>query len=78
MGPDEAEHERGQLLLMAGVAVVGLRHDAQLVVGDVRHCRASSAGTSSSLAPWIVRTLHTGADDLFLHDGKEKGQASVD
>ena len=36
MGPDEAQHERGQLLLVAGEPVVGLGDDAQLVVGDVR------------------------------------------
>jgi len=36
MGPDEAQHERGQLPLVPGEPVVGLGDDAQLVVGDVR------------------------------------------
>lgn len=36
MGPEEAQHQRDQLLLVPGVTVVGLRDDAQLVVADVR------------------------------------------
>jgi len=36
MGPEEVQHQRGQLLLVPGVTVVGLCDDAQLVVGDVR------------------------------------------
>ena len=36
MGPEEAQHERGQLPLVPGEPVVGLGDDAQLVVGDVR------------------------------------------
>lgn len=36
MGAEEAQHQRGQLLPVPGVTVVGLCHDAQLVVADVR------------------------------------------
>lgn len=36
MGPEEVQHQRGQLLLVPGVTVVGLCDDAQLVVADVR------------------------------------------
>jgi hypothetical protein len=36
MGAEEAQHQRGQLLPVPGVTVVGICDDAQLVVADVR------------------------------------------
>lgn len=73
MGPDEAQHERGQLLLVAGVPVAGIGEDAQLVVRDVRREPPGVLGRDDLVSGAVDREHPARRSRFLLHQGMEKG-----